>query len=179
MTTYTDWRHIPTNEDMISYADYYKDTVSKINGKYFAELGIRDGVSTRIIMDALGDADYRLYLVDIDKRPLVEELLVDSRVEFFHGKAEDAITHFRNRSLSFLHIDLDPHSFDQTKVIFELYEPKIKKGGIVMFHDCTPQWGVFTFVNEILLKDRDWKVEFCSPGEIFPHTAPARATRLK
>lgn len=72
--------------------------------------------------------------------------------------------------LAFLHLDAD-HSTEGTDEAFQLYAPKVRRGGYMVIHDAWHEswhddptvknhsaWpGVTRFVNEILLADQSWE----------------------
>lgn len=72
--------------------------------------------------------------------------------------------------LGFLHLDAD-HSFEGTKEAFDLYAPKVRRGGHLVIHDVwheswhdnpsvkehSPYPGVTRFVKECLLADQEWE----------------------
>ena len=65
------------------------------------------------------------------------------------GKAEDFANTVNDNSVHLLHIDCDPHGYEQTVNLFNLYKNKVKIGGAILFHDCGPHFGVLQAVQEI------------------------------
>ena len=54
-----------------------------------------------------------------------------------------------NQSIDVLFID-GSHEYNDVKADFEAFYPKVKKGGIIAFHDIKGMWqGVTRFWNEI------------------------------
>jgi hypothetical protein len=169
---------LPNSNDMLPYKRFYRGAISQLKGNTFVELGVRDGCSARIIIDILGSRKYELYLCDMVHNPYIDELLND-KVKFLEMSAEQAVKKFNYNQIDFLHIDLDPHKYEQTKNIFTLYEPKVRKGGIIIFHDCTPAFpGVYDFVKNNIEPQPEWVVEYCPPESASGLTAPAMAIRI-
>jgi hypothetical protein len=173
------WTQLPNHIDMSPYYRFYRGVALQVKGTTFVELGAREGCSARMIMDALGDKDYKLYLYDIVHSEFLDELIADPRVSFLQMRAEEAVNMFRPGQIDFLHIDLDPHIYEQTSNIFTLYEPKVGKGGIIVFHDCTPDFpGVYDFVKNNIEPQPEWVVEYEKPQPECAYTAPAMAVRI-
>lgn len=63
----------------------------------------------------------------------------------------EAITHFDNDSIELLHID-GLHTYDAVKEDFEMWYPKVKPGGVILFHDVYARmmdFGAWKFWQEI------------------------------
>ena len=55
----------------------------------------------------------------------------------------------------------------------------MKKGGVVIFHDCTPAFGVHKFVTEDLaVLKHSWRIEYAKMESAFGHSRPAMAEKL-
>jgi len=172
----THWTEVPNHIDMVPYEDVYRKVIHELeNGKIFVELGVRDGCSARIIMDALGDRDYKLYLIDIEDNIYLDELKEDPRVTFVHGDAlrEEIIHMFDDTSIDFLHVDVDPHTYEQTRAVHLVYAPKMTHTGIMIYHDCTPDFGVYGFIKSTLDFNPHYAIEYAAALPDSPHTAPA------
>ena len=64
---------------------------------------------------------------------------------------DDAVAHFNDASIDILHID-GYHTYDSVKHDFETWRPKIREGGIVLFHDTNVRerdFGIRKFWEEI------------------------------
>lgn len=74
------------------------------------------------------------------------------------GISWEMAVHVSDESLDFIHFDAG-HSYECVKKDFEAWIPKVKKLGIVSFHDyINPRYGVNRFVNEYA-KEKGYKVE--------------------
>lgn len=178
------WTQIPMAIDMACYADFYKKAVLDAleacppdEVPVLVELGVRCGCSSRIILDALGQKEAVFHLIDPVETAEACELGSDPRVRFWKALGEDVVGRLNDSSVAFLHVDCDPHGYEQTKKLFELYEPKLKRQGVVVFHDCTPQFGVHEFVTKHLCGNNDWLVVLSPPHSDCPVSAPAKARR--
>lgn len=177
------YNEVPKAIDMAPYADWYKEQVQKLFSVYsdqvdpfhVVELGSRFGCSARIFLDALSGfaGKWRLTLVDIVKKDSLKELLDIPGVTFHEAKAEDVAPFFDTRSIHVLHIDLDPHTEDQTRSILRLYVGKVAVGGVIIFHDASDEFGVKTVVEK--LPDKSWNLVWCNPAPESPLSVPVAA----
>lgn len=173
------WTAFHTHVDISPYAGFYKKYLSySVSPKLVVDLGVRDGCSSRILLEDLTEKD-TLILVDPVKSEGAAELeQLCANVGFKQSLAEECVGDFEDNSISLLHIDVDPHEAIQTKTIFDLYSKKVKVGGVVIFHDCAPGVGVHKFVTEDLSTYIDWEIlEYCEPDLVMGHTVPAAAIR--
>jgi predicted O-methyltransferase YrrM len=170
------WWDIVGANDMGPYQGLYKQILRGSEPDTIVELGVRRGVSARILLEAKPPAA-TMYLIDPVKLPEVEELIGD-KVVFLQEPGENAVEYFRDSSVDFLHIDTDPHSEEQTKLLFDLYAPKMRLGGVVVFHDACQPWGVYSFLVGDLRAREGWELVFYPPKPESPHTAPAAAWRV-
>jgi predicted O-methyltransferase YrrM len=180
-----DYTRLANWDDMICYADEYDKCVEEISRRflnehlYIVEFGIRAGVSTRILRQALLDRDlldHTMILFDPIRHQHTKEFDVMKNIVFVKSKAELRYNTFLDEQIHLLHIDVNDHEYQQTKEIFELYARKIKMGGIVIFHDCTDHFGVKKYVKEIEQR-KGWTVEYCKEHPDSPKSTPAIARK--
>jgi glycosyltransferase involved in cell wall biosynthesis/predicted O-methyltransferase YrrM len=179
------WKDLPAAIDMACYAEYYQQAVVDMMArlpedkrKTMVEIGARFGCSARIMLDAARKHEHwHMVLIDPTDNQYLVEVVDDSRVEFWQTTGEEAAKRFKDDRLALVHIDVDPHEYEQTKNLFNLYAPKVRVGGVVLFHDCTSAFGVINFVSE-LRNDPNWQVDFCPAHPESPISAPAKAVKI-
>jgi hypothetical protein len=181
----THYKDLPSSDDMAPYDYFYRKYVSLINGNrqdlndlLFVELGVRYGCSARIIYEEIRFPDF-LVLVDPVSNSYIQEL-VDSttRITFLQFTAEETVDYFSPDSISLLHIDVDPHGYEQTKNIFQIYQNKVKEQGYIIFHDFDPEKGVYQFVNNEL-PDPFKIVEICQSSKECGYARPVAVIKNK
>jgi len=180
------WTEVPMHIDMSPYAAWYQTIVQEVLMKVppgkrqtLVEIGTRYGCSARIIIDAIPETEnVKFIMIDMIRTGAAEELVDGARVEFWEGDGNSYAKDFEDGSIDLLHIDADPHAYEQTKELFNNWKSKVRVGGVVVFHDCTPFFGVHKFVTEDLARERGaWRIEFAPAASESPISAPARATR--
>lgn len=168
------WENLPGANDMGPYATFYRGACLTIKPSVVVELGVRAGVSARILLEVL-PRDTLVHLVD----PVISEqaawLGEDRRVRLYQAMGEDVAKQFN--AIDLLHIDTDPHSYEQTKELVGLYAPKISERGAILFHDAAPGWGVYSFLVDELRTWPGWQLTFCPIAAGSENTAPAMARR--
>lgn len=109
-------------------------------GPHIIELGVRSGNSTSAFLAAL-EVDRRgtLWSLDIAK-PDVPEYWHD--LDYWRFYQADCLgpraLAWAPRSCHVLFVDVDPHSYAQTLEICHQYVPRIRYGGVALFHDTDP-----------------------------------------
>jgi hypothetical protein len=93
--------------------------------------------------------------------------------------AENAAEQFEDNSVDILHVDTAPHTYAAQKVQFELFLPKLKKTGIVIFHDV----GVsrdFNFTGRKVLEELryPWAVCYDKENDMYPDVSPGFCYRI-
>lgn len=166
------------------YEDFYKywiSVASKRSNNYplsVVELGTGIGISARLIIEQVekyrGKGYYDFTMVDTNLTKEAWAIIDEENVFFIHRRAEDAARFFKNNSIDILHMDLAPHSYEQAVEIFKLYEPKLTKEGIMIWHDVGESrrfaFGGKRFLNELRYP---WCVSFCPEKEEMSDEAPA------
>lgn len=179
------WTSLRHHIDLSPYAGFYQNAVHlACEGQkevLCVDIGVRSGCSSRIILDALSreSIPWRLHLIDPVKDPQVDELLPIKGVSFLESLAEDVAGSYGNEYIDFLHIDADPHSYEQTKLIFSKFARFVPIGGIVMFHDCTPYFGVHEVVTKGLGTSGQWSLVFEDMNPQAPKSVPCMAIRRR
>lgn len=147
----------------------------------FVELGSHTGVSFFAFCEAVKQSWFETtcYAVDTWKGDeqagfYEEEIYVkfSEHTEKYYSnfakmlrmKFDDAIRYFNDESIDILHID-GLHTYEAVKHDFYTWLPKVKPGGIILFHDVSEQgnnFGVYKLWHEIAEKSQ----EVC----VFPHS---------
>ena len=116
------------------------------------EIGTYKGGSAAILASAFPGM---IYTIDIDSITKTNELFVQGEfflpnVTFIKGKSEDIASTWE-KPIDLLFIDGSHEYIDVHKDI-ELWVPKVKEGGTVLFHDYGSHTYVTIAVNEALMK---------------------------
>jgi len=131
------------------------DLVSNMKPKCIVELGTHYGVSFLSICQAIKDGEVACELHAVDTwegdsqaRVGYEEKDVvynglkkeidlnfgDLKINLHRKKFDEALLEFKDSSIDVLHID-GFHSYEAVKHDFESWLPKVKDGGVILFHD--------------------------------------------
>jgi len=176
------WRELKTGTPIIPYAWVYQTAVANVIQRFqeplIVEIGVYDGCSARIMKEAANGKDYEMILIDPYYHELAKEVVDESRVFFLQKKAEEVVERFDPQSIHLLHVDMDPHTYDQHVAMHELYTPKVAVGGLMIVHDCSPVYGTYKYVNEYLAKKKNWSITRIQPHKDSPSTVPIVAKKL-
>lgn len=144
------------------------DIVAALKPKLSVELGTQNGLSYFTFCQSVADnhLDAVCYAVDTwagDKHTdqyddtVFEEVEQHNRRHYWgfsyllRMRFVEAVHHFENNSIDLLHID-GLHTYDAVKADFETWYPKVKPGGIILFHDVLARikdFGVWKFWQEL------------------------------
>jgi predicted O-methyltransferase YrrM len=129
-------RHIWT--DSQAHLEYMHETVLRYRQATVIELGVAHGNTTSALLSAASEAGGLLYSCDIQQPFVPADWRRDPHWRLFIG---DDLSH---RALEFmparcdvLFVDSD-HSYEHVWHTMELYLPRVKPGGVALFHDT--QW---------------------------------------
>ncbi|OGN01239.1 MAG: hypothetical protein A3B91_03185 [Candidatus Yanofskybacteria bacterium RIFCSPHIGHO2_02_FULL_41_29] len=147
-------------------ADFLYDVVRK-NGGTIVEIGSLYGRSTVVLADALKNSDKkgRVYAIDpqyFDDLALgqlksnLNKHNVDGFVEVVVATSEEASKNW-NKPVDFLWIDGD-HTYKMAETDFLLWEPYLREGGIIAYHDATFNYpDVRKVVSRYILRSRKFR----------------------
>jgi len=144
------------------------DIVATLRPKVTVELGTQGGLSFFTFCQSIkeNDIDGVCYAVDTwegeEHTGKYDETVFQSvqehvRKEYagfaylMRMRFSEALTHFDNASIDLLHID-GLHTYTAVKEDFETWYPKVKPGGIILFHDVYARmmdFGAWKFWREI------------------------------
>ncbi|CBL43697.1 hypothetical protein HDN1F_01140 [gamma proteobacterium HdN1] len=144
------------------------DLVASIRPKLLVELGTHKGLSYFTFCQAMkeNEIDGACYAIDTFEGDAHTDKYDESvftavnahNREHYHGFSylmrmlfDDALRHFDAESIDLLHID-GFHTYDAVSADFQNWYPKVKPGGIILFHDVMARledFGVWRFWNEV------------------------------
>jgi hypothetical protein len=144
------------------------DLVAAIRPRLLVELGTQAGQSYFTFCQSMKDhaVDGLAYAVDTfegdahtgaDEKSLYERVLKYNR-ENYHGFSylmrmlfQEAVRHFDDGTIDLLHID-GLHTYEAVREDFETWYPKVRPGGIILFHDVRARlmdFGAWKFWDEL------------------------------
>ncbi|MEZ5566786.1 MAG: class I SAM-dependent methyltransferase [Halioglobus sp.] len=150
------------------------DLVAEIRPKLIAELGVYNGLSFFTFCQSMVDHDIDGVAYGIDcwegdehtdayDDSIYEDVAFHAR-EHYRGSTyllrmffNDALRHFNDESLDLLHID-GLHTYEAVEEDFTNWYPKVKPGGIVLFHDVMAKikdFGVWKYFEELEVRHEE------------------------
>lgn len=105
----------------------------------FVEAGSYKGKSAALTASCTNDKIYAIDPFKWDGGTLDKFKEQTSQYPNITCVVDDAVNYRNsfNEPIKLLFIDCD-HTYELTKKIYELYEPLVVEGGIILFHDCSP-----------------------------------------
>ena len=158
----------------VDHLPFAYDLVGVIRPKLTVELGVYNGLSFFTFCQAMVEfnVDGVAYAVDCWEGDAHTESYDDSIYQevathardHYRGIAyllkmyfNDALQHFSDESIELLHID-GLHTYDAVKEDFSNWYPKVKPGGIILFHDVMARikdFGVWKFFEELMATETE------------------------
>lgn len=152
----------------VDHLPFAYDLVTAIRPKLLVELGTHKGLSYFTFCQAIKESeiDALCYAVDTfegdehtDKYDeSVFNMVNDHNRQNYHGFSylmrmffQDALRHFSEDTIELLHID-GFHTYEAVSEDFASWYPKVKPGGIILFHDVQARvqdFGAWKFWDEI------------------------------
>ena len=123
-------------------------------GQYYIELGVRNGDTTKPLLEAVRINDGMLYSVDIDPAPDIFSHHWD-----FHQK--DAVEFLKNwerlqyPSPDFVYID-DWHSYNHVKKELEILDRIVTPKTVIVLHDLMYGNTAPNYHSDLTMKDGQW-----------------------
>jgi hypothetical protein len=153
----------------VDHLPFGYDLVAALRPKVLVELGTQTGVSYFCFCQSVRDhgTGTRCFAVDTwrgDAHTSAYDEKIWEEVHAHHTANyadfstllrmlfEEAIVGFADESIDLLHID-GYHTYDAVRGDFERWYPKVKPGGIVLFHDIAARlldFGAWRFWNELM-----------------------------
>jgi len=126
----------------------------EIKAQQIVEIGFGGANSALAFLLALKETGGHLYSIDIQPDPgaisRIEKANMMSRFHLIHGKSQEVWKQVPSE-IDILLIDGN-HSYNQCKLDYELYEPLVKSGGFILFHDSSTIKGVIKFTDKLKKK---------------------------
>lgn len=158
----------PVFSTWVDHVPFGFDIIEAVKPKLLVELGSYNGLSYFTFCQSMieNEIDGLCYAVDTWKGDKHTEEYDDSiyqgvaqhNREFYWGFSyllrmlfSEALNHFENETIDLLHID-GLHTYEAVKNDFETWYPKLRPGGIIIFHDIAARikdFGVWKFWDEI------------------------------
>ncbi|WP_116367394.1 class I SAM-dependent methyltransferase [Parahaliea mediterranea] len=158
----------------VDHLPFAYDLVEAIRPKTVVELGVYNGLSFFTFCQAMveNDIDGVAYAVDCWEGDEHTDAYDDSIFKDVQSHAREhyrgisylmkmyfheALQHFEDDSIDLLHID-GLHTYEAVKEDFETWYPKVKPGGIVLFHDVMARikdFGAWRFFEELEASQQD------------------------
>lgn len=138
--------------------------VTQLGAKKVLELGVNTGESTIALLEAVAATDGRLTSVDIqdlpNTRPMLEKYGLTGRWDFhMMDDLKFGAEWPKDQQFDLIFVDTS-HQYEQTKKEIELFEPLLRPGGIMVFHDTVSYYdGVQKPINQFLKTHRHWPYE--------------------
>ena len=152
----------------VDHMPFGYDLVAAIRPKMLVELGTHKGLSYFTFCQSMKEhqIDGLCYAVDTfegdEHTDKYDESIFNSvniyNRQNYHGfsylmrmRFEEALRHFNDNSIDLLHID-GFHTYEAVSADFTNWYPKVKPGGIILFHDVQARvqdFGVWKFWDEI------------------------------
>jgi len=144
------------------------DIVAAVQPKLLVELGTHNGLSyftfcQSVLEHTLDTVCYAVDTWEGDKHTDAydESIFTDverhNRIHYWgfsyllRMRFNEALSHFDDNSIDLLHID-GLHTYDAVKNDFETWLPKVRPGGVILFHDVMAKredFGVWKFWHEL------------------------------
>lgn len=128
--------------DISGHMPYLREQAAARPGVVVAEFGVRDGNSTAAFLAGLLDHDDdpgHLWSVDIEQPTAPHWFHAVDRWSFLRADAlGDEAQAWIPAEIDVLFVDLDPHTREQTTAMIEAWLPRVRPGGVALFHDT--QW---------------------------------------
>lgn len=156
--------HSKHGTDIHQHLETLYKLVCSISAKTVIELGVNTGESTIALLEAVAITGGKLYSLDIFPRPDTEKMLQSYGLtgpwEFIIADDLEYIKTWPKEKLADIVFVDTSHQYEQTKKEIAAYEPIVRPGGIMIFHDTVSYYdGVQKPINEFLKTHKTYKYE--------------------
>lgn len=129
----------------------------ELNLKNVLELGTRTGESTIALLLATKELEGTMTSVDVDEcheaKSKVKKFSLEKYWNFIQS---DDLTLNWETPIDHLFIDTS-HEYDHTLAELKKFEPLVRKGGIITFHDITSSPPVLNAINDFIIDRKDFR----------------------
>lgn len=129
---YKYWNHYKSGEPI---CEIIKENLNE--NFIFCEIGCQLAGLSDLILNEFGNS--KVYSIDIKncnpKRIEEMRLEFNNRFKFILGSSLETYDNFEDNYFDMIYIDTSPHIYEQLKNEIDVWIPKVKKGGVVSFHD--------------------------------------------
>lgn len=138
--------------------------VTSIQAKTVIELGVNTGESTVAFLEAVEVTNGQLYSVDIQLLPATKAMLESyGLTKRWNFTLQDDLEYVKGwpaeKKADLIFIDTS-HAFDHTTKEIAAYEPILRPGGTMVFHDTVSFYeGVFKPIKKFLKAHQGWAFE--------------------
>jgi hypothetical protein len=110
------------------------DCVSQFNNSTFVDLGVREGVSSGIMLMNSDVNNNKVFGVDVDKSPLNSYVLNHPQYNFILGDSATIGKQWTGGDINILFVDTF-HIKEQVMIELYYWYPYVAKNGYIVFHD--------------------------------------------
>jgi predicted O-methyltransferase YrrM len=123
--------------DIQDHLEYLHDAVLAYEEPVVIELGVRSGNSTAALLSACEETGGRLWSADINPPTVPSEFFAGPWELAMGDSVSPAVLDWMPEQCDVLFVDTS-HTVEQTLAELNAYMPRVKPGGIALFHDT--QW---------------------------------------
>lgn len=155
--------HAKRRTDICEHLVTLHDMVVELPAKLVIELGVRGGESTVALLEGVQKTGGRLISVDIEPCPEARAMISSYGLagswQFVMADDVDFGRRWTSGTVDMVFVDTS-HQYEHTKREIEVYEPILRPGGVMAFHDTTLfRDGVLTPILEFLKAHPDYGFE--------------------
>jgi predicted O-methyltransferase YrrM len=136
--------------DIRDHMPYLRTRAASLGpGGVIAEFGVRRGNSTCAFLAGAIASGAQVWSVDLDRSPDLDWFSGTGQWQFLQADAlgQEAAGWVPGQ-IDVLFVDLDPHTLLQTEEMLSVWLPRVRPGGLALWHDTS--WGGGTGVRDAL-----------------------------
>jgi hypothetical protein len=137
-----------TRTDLGINVHHLFDCVSQFNNSIFVDLGVREGISSEVLLIDSSDKNNKVFGVDIDVTPLNPTVLNHQQYQFILGDSATVGKQWTGGEVNILFVDTF-HIKEQVMMELYYWYPHVIKNGYIIFHDSNWPEGKQDIYGEI------------------------------